>query len=119
MITTKGLMATIAITVFALGSVYSIKNSNANEQVLGDSDTMGLDNNAKRSNNSNNKAPEKKSDLGDGAYVREYNDFGKPTVEVQPQEGPPYYYSQDEIQEPNPEDGVHDRQTPSWRLKEW
>lgn len=115
MIKNKWIAATIVATTLGLGAVYTA----ANEKVLGDSHDMGLDSPTRQPAGPDNKPPEKKSDLGDGGYIRQYDEYGQPMVEVQPQEGPPYYYNQNTIQEPNPEDGVHYRDMPQWRLKEW
>jgi hypothetical protein len=90
-------------------------------QELGDSEELGLNDNqrVKKSTKQARQPGEKISDLGDGVYVRQYKDFGQPTVEVHPEAGPSYYYNENEIQEPTADDGVMDRQTPSWMIKEW
>ena len=90
-------------------------------QELGDSKELGLNDNQKtrKSSQPTRQPGEKISDLGDGVYVRQYKDFGQPMVEVHPEAGPSYYYNQNEIEEPAADDGVFDRQTPSWMIKEW
>lgn len=90
-------------------------------QELGDSQALGLNEpkKAKKSKKPGSKPDEKISDLGDGVYVRQYKDFGQPMVEVHPETGPSYYYNENEIQKPNADDGVLDRQTPNWMLQEW
>ena len=107
------------ILFLVLASV-SIGNLYATEQELGDSKQLGLGENAPKQNAPKGKNPEEKiSNLGHGAYIRQYNDFGQPMVEVHPENGPSYYYNEREIQEPKADDGVYDRQTPQWMLGEW
>lgn len=104
----------------ALASISFVNISLANEQVLGDSEGLGLNNEPSRStSNPENRPPEKVSSLGDGVYIRQYNDFGQPMVEVHPESGPSYYYNENTIQQPNPQDGVHFRDMPEWMLSEW
>lgn len=106
---------------FTLAALMSCNLAYANVEELGNSKDLGLGENAPKSRSAKESArsQDKISNLGHGAYIRQYNDFGKPMVEVHPENGPSYYYNQQEIQAPKEDDGVYDRQTPQWRLGEW
>lgn len=104
------------ISVLALSASMNVYAA----QELADSKQMGLDNQPRKSVNAQSGKPEEKiSNLGDGVYLREYKDFGQPIVEVHPESGPSYYYNENEIREPAAADGVYDRQTPMWMVKQW
>ena len=91
------------------------------QDILSDTDMLGLTNTVPNydPNDPDSKPEEKITYYGDGVYVREYNDYGKAMVEVHPDRGPNYYFSEETLQKPSPEDGVRFRDTPNWMVKEW
>jgi hypothetical protein len=91
------------------------------QDILADTDMLGLSNTVPQYDYSDKdtKPKDKITYYDEDVYVREYNDFGKPMVEVNPGEGPKYYFSEDTLLKPSPEDGVRFRDTPNWMVKEW
>jgi len=91
------------------------------QEILADTDMLGITNTLPTydPNDPNSKPEDKIIDYGDDVYVREYNDYGKPMVEVHPGRGPNYYFSEETLLKPSPEDGVRFRDTPNWMVKEW